>query len=107
MNLIPITDDLYGIADRLQSICATYRVFYNGALNRYEVHDVAQHGDTLAFIPPYAELDDRTVKYAGYTRRQNADCVFADIERHNAQIRAQAVKDAVSTVSERVFKEKK
>lgn len=105
MNLTPITDDLYGIADRLQSVCDTYRVYYNGALSRYEVHDVAQHGDTLAFAVPYDELDDRTVKYARYTRRQNADCVFADIERHNAKLSAQAVKEAVGAVRKRVFKE--
>lgn len=83
MSLTPITNDLYDIAARLRTINDGYRVFRNNALNRYEVHDVAQHGNTLAFVVPYHELDARTIDYALYTRRQNADNVLADIEKNN------------------------
>ena len=79
MNLIEITNDLYDIAARLRSINDGYRVYYNARLRRYEVHDKHQHGSTLAFVLPYAELDARTVDHALYTRRENADTVLADV----------------------------
>lgn len=82
MNLI--TNDLFDIAWRLRAVNDDYRVYYNTEKNRYEVHDFKKN--TLQFVVPYDELDARTVEYARYSRVENAERIFAEIERHNAKL---------------------
>lgn len=82
--MIEIKNDLFDVAWRLKAINGNYAVYYNTVLDRFEVHDLSQRGCTLAFVSPYNELDCRTVDYALKTRVQNADCIFAEIERGNA-----------------------
>ncbi|MCH5151346.1 MAG: hypothetical protein J1F65_01655 [Clostridiales bacterium] len=82
--MILITNDLFDIAWRLRQVCDDYRVYYNVEKNRYEVHNSKKN--TLEFVVPYGELDARTVEYARYSRVENADRIFAEIERHNAKL---------------------
>ena len=82
--LIEIKNDLFDISSRLKSVKDTYVLYFNPERKRFEVHDEAQRGGTLAFVSPYDELDCRTVDYALYTRVQNARRVFEDIERSNS-----------------------
>ena len=103
MNLIEITNDLYDIAARLRSVNDGYRVYYNARLRRYEVHDKSQRGDTLAFVVPYAELDARTIDYALYTRRENADKVLADVEDSNAKAQAANAYNAVNRIAAQLY----
>lgn len=86
MSLIAITNDLYDIARRLRSINDDYRVYYNTRRSRYEVHDISRSPDTFQFAVPFDELDARTVTYALYSRVENADSIFAQMERDNAVI---------------------
>ena len=72
-NLIEITDDLFDISRRLKSVDEDYRLYYNGAKRRYEVHNRKQCGSTLAFVVPFEELDARTVEYARKTRAENIE----------------------------------
>ncbi len=85
MELVKITNDLFDVAWRLKAIRESYVVYYNVQLHRYEVHDSAQYGNTLAFVVPYGNLDCRTVDYALKTRVQNANEIFDGIERANAR----------------------
>lgn len=103
MYLIEITNDLYDIAARLSSINDGYRVYYNARLRRYEVHDKHQYGDALAFVVPYAELDARTVDYALYTRRENADKVLADVEDGNARAQAANAYNVVNRIAAQLY----
>ena len=88
MLLILVTNDLYDIAWRLRAISDDYRVYYNTVKNRYEVHSFRKK--KLEFIIPYDELDARAVEYAQYTRVENAERIFAEIEKHNAKLEAHA-----------------
>lgn len=87
-RLIKITNDLFDVAARLKSVNEGYVVYYNPAKGRHEVYD----GDSFAFVVPYSELDCRTVDYARRTSRQNADKLFAEIERNNQAIARQSAK---------------
>ena len=82
-KLIEITNDLYDIAWRLRSVNECYRLYYNTQKGRYEVKNSVTHA--LEFVVPYDELDARTVEYARYTSVANAEQVFSDIEKNNAQ----------------------
>ena len=82
--MILITNDLFDIAWRLRAVNDDYRVYYNVEKNRYEVHSFKQN--TLEFVVPYGELDARTVEYARYSRVENAERIFDEIERHNAKL---------------------
>lgn len=80
-KLIEITNDLFDISFRLRAINDDYRLYYNGQKRRYEVHSAKRQA--LQFVVPYDELDARTVDYAMYSRVENADVLFRDIERNN------------------------
>lgn len=85
MAKLLITNDLFDIADRLKSVNEFYKLVFNTETQRYEVYD-SSRGDSLAFVVPYDELDARTVAYAEFTAVQNAKAVFAEVEKHNAEL---------------------
>ena len=85
-GLIEIQNDLFDIASRLKSINENYRVYYNKSADRYEVHNISQRPNTLAFVVPYGELDARTVDYARYTAVQNAQKVLKEMEESNKKV---------------------
>lgn len=99
-NLIKIENDLYDIAARLRSLRDGYVVFYNVDTRKYEVHDLSQHGSTLAFVVPFDELDSRTVDYAQMTAARNADKILAEIESNNAQLDKQRLSNSVDKAME-------
>ena len=82
--MILVTNDLFDIAWRLHAINDDYRVYYNVAKSRYEVH--SHKKKTLEFVVPYDRLDARTVEYARYSRVENAERIFAEIDKHNAKL---------------------
>lgn len=98
--LIAITEDLFDIADRLRSVNASYKVYYNSAKNRYEVHSDEKHGDkdTLAFVVPYDGLDARTIEYAQKTSVANIKMLLEEIEQSNRQREKDAERDTVNKI---------
>ncbi len=96
MNLIPITNDLFNVANRLKSVNANYQVFYNATLGRFEVHTKNQRPTTLAFVVPYPSLDARTVVLARQSRIENANEIYQQMEQHNEMLEKQQLERAVS-----------
>lgn len=90
MPLISITNDVFDIADRLRSVDESYRLFYNTERKRYEVYSA----NNFQFSLPYEQLDARAVNYARKTRVENAEEIFREVERHNAELREQAHAEA-------------
>lgn len=101
-ELIEIRNDLFDIADRLKSINSGYKVFYNKEKDRFEVHNTNCHPVSLAFVVPYDELDSRTVDYALFTRVQNADALFKEVEENNRLAEAAENKRQVEQIMEKV-----
>ena len=94
-HLIEITNDLFDIASRLKSINENYKVYYNAQTDKFEVHDTSRpHGNTLAFVVPYAELDARTLTFALFTRVENAKKIFNEVEDHNRKIQQELAYNA-------------
>ena len=99
--LIPVKNDLFDVANRLREIDANYCLYFNKMLGRFEVHNKAQRGNTLAVIVPYKQLDARTIHFVQKTRVENANRLFAEMEKQNAK----AESDAVSKARDRDAKE--
>jgi len=91
-----ITKDLFGVVNRLKKINPSYNVFYNNCLERFEVHtSKTPTAFTFAFIPPYDELDARTIEYALKTRVQNLDHLEREIDLHNRRLEQKSEREFV------------
>lgn len=99
--LTPIKEDLFDVAKRLRQIDVNYRLYFNKLLGRFEVHNHAQRGNSLAVVVPYDKLDARTITLVRKTRVENAERLLAEMEKANAK----AENDAVSRVVDRCAKE--
>ncbi len=90
---------MFDVASRLKSINPNYKVYHNAQTDKFEVHDVSKpYGNTLAFVVPYEELDARTVDFALFTRVENAEKLFRDVEEHNSRIQRNAVYNATQNL---------
>lgn len=103
MSKILVTNDLFDIAWRLTAVKDSYLLYYNRESNRYEVHDGAKLGNTLEFVVPYDSLDARTVDYTRYSRVENAKAIFADIERHNAELQKEQLKQSTELIADSII----
>ncbi|MBQ7914171.1 MAG: hypothetical protein IJ492_01670 [Clostridia bacterium] len=96
MKLIPISNDLFNIVNRLKSINPNYQVYFNKELCRFEVHCSTQYLNTLAVIVPYDQLDARTVSLVEQSRTEHAERIFRQLDYHNQLVEKHAVDDAVN-----------
>lgn len=90
-----ISDDMFGIADRLKGIDDSYFILYNYVKKRYEIHSSDQRGGTLALVVPYPELDARTVELVRSSRRERIDEIIKETEKHNAAAEKKAIENLV------------
>lgn len=98
-ELTEVTNDLFDVAQRLKSVNPNYKVYYNPQTDKFEVHDVSKPcGNTLTFIVPYNELDARTIDFALFTRVENAEKLFRDVEEHNNKMQRNAVYNATQNL---------
>jgi len=101
-----IYSDPFDICDRLKSIDQGYYVVFNTKRDRYEVHNAFQ-ADTFCFVVPFGQLDSRTVDYCLKTRRQNADKIFEEMDKHNAMLEKAQAEEAKECAQERLERLKK
>ncbi|MCL2846850.1 MAG: hypothetical protein FWE38_04120 [Firmicutes bacterium] len=86
-----VTSDLFDIAMRLRDIDDSYRVFYNGRCERFEVHNATRPTVlTMQFVVPYDVLDERTILHARRTRKDNAAEIENEIDLHNRELERSA-----------------
>lgn len=77
---IRIQNDLYDIAARLKEIDERYETYFDTGRQKY----VIKAFGILQAVIPYDELDQRTLDYVMYTRRENVDKVLKDVDEYNA-----------------------
>lgn len=81
-HLIKIYGDVFDIARRLKEIDPGYYPVYNKKRRRFEIY----HEELLdgpACIPPFGELDSRTVAYVRETRRERAAAMIREMDGIN------------------------
>ena len=86
---IEIKNDLFDISSRLKEIDTGYGVVYDDVIHRFEL----TKDGVFAAVIPYENLDERTIRFALYTRFDNAEQVIKDIDKHNEELRMQRVKE--------------
>lgn len=96
-----ITDDMFGVCDRLKSIDDGYYVFLNYKTGKFEVHN-KKDTPSLCVVLPFDKLDERAVRHVRYTRAERAEKLIASMERENAKreavMRDEAVRRALSGI---------
>jgi hypothetical protein len=83
-----ITGDLYGIVRRLKAVDPDYFVIRAYRTGKFELHHRRNKGGSFTLTLPFDRLDARTVEYVRQTRRERAEALFAEIERHNERLGA-------------------
>lgn len=96
-----VTNDLFGIANRLKEIDASYFLVFNELLKRYEVHSSDNKGNTLAVVCPYPVADARLLTLVKSTRRHNADILLKSIEENNEKLEKRAEKKKLDDTKDR------
>ena len=87
---IAIKNDVFDVAERIRSIDARYRVFFDTEKQKF----VVTAGDRTAVVLPFESLDCRTLDYLYFTRYENADEVIKTIDGDNERMQVEAVKKA-------------
>lgn len=94
-----VENDLFGIADRLRSIDASYFILRTDS--GFEVHNAAQRGSTFALRVPYPELDERTVTLVRRTRRERMEQLLKETEAENAALERRRQDEVMRAAAER------
>lgn len=78
-------NDIYFISERIKHINPFYKLYYNKALGRYEVHDTSNHYNSFCIcFKNYP--DKRVLDTLVSTRKENMKKLFEEIERNNAKL---------------------
>lgn len=84
-KLFEVRDDMFGIAGRIKSIDANYKIYFNGDTHRYELHN-ARSNPTYQLTFPYSSLDKRAVDYTLKSAIANREKILKEIEEHNEKL---------------------
>ena len=87
---VPVIGSVYDIPARLKEIIPSLFVMFNTRTQRFEVHDAAQDGMTLACELPFDELDARAVEYVRERHVSRLEQVAAEIDRYNERLEKSA-----------------
>jgi hypothetical protein len=87
-NLIPVTESVYHIPERLKEIDNKYFVMFNTKKQRFEIHHAGQPFQSFCLAVPFEELDARIIEYVKQTRRENQKKLIAEMDAHNAKLEA-------------------
>lgn len=95
-NTFKIESDCLDITRRLKQIDKDYFVVRNCNNGTFELHNNAQAGDSYCLTFPFDTLDERAIDFARKTSVQNSEELFKEMEKENAQLQKQAVKDILN-----------
>lgn len=87
-HLIPVFTNVYRIPERLKELDENFFVVFNTKKQMFEIHSLANKGDTYGITIPLQELDARVFPIV---RRANLRVrgkeIFREIDRHNERLK--------------------
>lgn len=96
-----VTDDLYGISERIRELEDGFFIVRNVLTGKYEVHSLDNIGGTRCFVVPYETLDARTIDM---TRESliatRGDAIMREIEEHNKALDAKKERDTKNYIQD-------
>ncbi len=87
-KLFEVRDDLFGIAERIKSIDANYKIYFNGDTRRFELYNTSRK-PSFQLVLPYRTLDKRTLDYALESGVKNKEKIIREIEENNKRLEAE------------------
>lgn len=84
-HLIVLESSLLHIPERLLEYDSDLFIIFNTKTQKFEVHSLANQGNTHCLTVPYEELDDRAINmFAKYDqRRRSFKAIIREIDREN------------------------
>lgn len=99
--LIPITNDLFHIAEALTQIDSRYRIYFNKRSGKYQLHTDSKRDNYLLTFP-FARLDARCIEHTHKSKRERAKAILAQLDAAEQSARVAALNAAKSRLSEAV-----
>lgn len=92
--LKPVYTHIYNIPERLRHNDRNLFVVFNSITQRYEIHSLANRGNSLSLTVPFEELDARIEDFVRkYDIRRHGRKIYRDIDDHNEQLEKSIERD--------------
>ena len=98
---IPVTSHAMDIPARLKALSSGYFVMLNTRTQRFELHDAAQKGGTLACVLPFDALDARAIEYARRYHVSRLAETAREIDAFNENLEREAQQRYMAQAAER------
>jgi|GEM_PF-2034988 len=85
-HLRPVYSNTYCIPERLRAMDSNLFVVFNTKTQKYEIHSLANKGDSFSLQVPFRELDARCENFVmKYDLRRHGWQIYRDIEAENEE----------------------
>lgn len=90
-HLTPVYTHVLKIPERLRSADNNLFVVFNSKTQKYEIHSLANKGNTLSLNVPFRDLDARCIDYVNkFDLNKHGKGIYQEIEEHNENIERSA-----------------
>ena len=76
---------------------------FNIENNKFELHHAEQERGTYCLTFPFDALDERAYLHVLKTRVENADLIFAEIDRQNEKLVSRQIKEVLDDFKEKFY----
>ncbi len=98
-----IESDCLDIVKRIKTIDKAYFVVFNIENSKFELHHAEQERGTYCLTFPFDVLDERAYLHVLKTRVENADAIFAEIDRQNEKLVSRQIKEVLDDFKEKFY----
>ncbi len=98
---IPVTSNATDIPARLKALRGSWFVMLNTRTQRFEIHDSAQPGGTLACALPFDALDARAVAYAQRYRAERLRETAREVDAFNERLEREAARSYLDRAADK------
>ena len=90
-HLIFMKTSVFRIPERLKATNSSLFVVWNRKTNRFEIHSLANKGNTLSLNVPFRDLDARCIDYVNkFDLNKHGKRIYREIEENNENIEKSA-----------------
>ena len=102
-RLFEICDDCLGVIDRLKQIDKDYVLMRNADRGVFELHNLAQRGNSYCLSFAYEQIDERMIVDVLRTRVENSDALFREMEAENRKNQERQIKQILNDFEEKIY----
>ena len=102
-RLFEICDDCLGVIERLKQIDKDYVLMRNADRGVFELHNLAQRGNSYCLSFAYEQIDERMIVDVLKTRVENSDALFREMEAENRKNQERQIKQILNDFEEKIY----